>query len=68
MFSRELEKGKWRKWSEKRENQKEEEMENRTRKLNFLEKMQHKIVQGGYQSCSDTVLRNMASMKIERKA
>ena len=43
-------------------------MENRTRKLNFLEKMQHKIVQGGYQSCSDTVLRNMASMKIERKA
>lgn len=37
--------------------------------LNFLErKLQQNCVQGGYQLCSDTMLRNMASIKIERKA
>jgi hypothetical protein len=32
------------------------------RKLDFLEKMQRKILQGGYQICSDTMLGNMASI------
>jgi hypothetical protein len=38
------------------------------RKLDFLKKMQWKILQGGYQISSDTMLGNMASMDIERKA
>jgi len=32
------------------------------RKLNFLKKMERKILQGGYQISSDTMLGNMASM------
>jgi hypothetical protein len=38
------------------------EKKRKMRKLNFLEKMQQKILQGGYQSCSDTMLGNMASI------
>jgi len=39
------------------------------KKIGFsLESATENIIQGGYQSCSDTMLRNMASMKIERKA
>jgi hypothetical protein len=44
------------------------ENETVVRKLNFLKKMQRKILQGGYQISSDTMLRNMTSMKVERKS
>jgi hypothetical protein len=41
----------------------EKEKENSTRKKKFSRKCSGKIVQGGYLSCSDTMLRNMASME-----
>jgi hypothetical protein len=37
------------------------------RKMDFLKKMQRKILQGGYHICSDTMLWNMASMEEMRE-
>jgi hypothetical protein len=46
----------------KREMKQEKENETDVRKLNFLKKIQRKILQGGYQISSDTMLGNMASI------
>jgi hypothetical protein len=47
----------------------ERERKMKIEKIKFsLENAAEKFVQGGYQSCSDTMLRNMASMEIREKS